>query len=43
MGPIAAKSYPGRQLLRVLEGAGAKLLPARRAKQEADYGRRGHG
>jgi hypothetical protein len=43
MGPVAAKSYPGRQLLRVVDGTGAKRLPAPRAKQEADYGRRGHG
>jgi hypothetical protein len=42
MGPVAAKSYAGRQLLRV-EGTGAKALPAPPAKQEADYGRRGHG
>jgi transposase len=43
MGPVAAKSYPGRHLLPVLDGRGAKRLPAVRAKQEADYGRHGHG
>jgi hypothetical protein len=43
MGPIAAGSYPGRQLLQMVADTGAKVLPAARAKQEADYGRRGHG
>ena len=33
MGPEAAKSFPGRELVR----------PAARAKQELDYGRRGRG
>ncbi len=39
MGPEAAKSFPGQQLLRgPKEGQ-----PAERAKQEIDYGRRGKG
>jgi hypothetical protein len=37
MGPVAAKSYPGRQLI---DGT---ARPAERAKQELDYGRRGKG
>jgi hypothetical protein len=37
MGPQAAKSYPGR---RVVKPAGPE---AQRAKQEIDYGRRGKG
>lgn len=42
MGPVAAKSYPGRQLVGVQSQAqdGGE---AWRAKQEADYGRRGKG
>ena len=40
MGPEAAKSFPGRQLLRVV---GAPPDPAPRARQEVDYGRRGKG
>jgi len=37
MGPISAKSYPGRQLLRT------DTRPAGRARQEIDDGRRGKG
>jgi transposase len=37
MGPVAAKSYPGQEAIEV------QLRPAKRAKQEADYGRRGKG
>jgi transposase len=41
MGPEAAKSFPGQQLVRAVpERAGA---PAARARQEIDYGRRGKG
>jgi transposase len=39
MGPEAAKSHPGRQLIRP-DPAGARRV---RAKQEVDYGRRGKG
>ncbi len=42
MGPEAAKSFPGRQVVRALppaDGSG----PAERATQEIDYGRRGKG
>jgi hypothetical protein len=42
MGPIAAKSYPGHQLARV-EPQAEPRRPARRAKQEIDYGRRDKG
>ncbi len=38
MGPVAAKSYPGRDLIRLAPEAGAA-----RATQEIDYGRRGTG
>jgi len=38
MGPVAAKSYPGRDLVRPASAAGAA-----RARQEIDYGRRGKG
>jgi hypothetical protein len=38
MGPVAAKSYPGRQPLRPAPARGAA-----RATQEIDYGRRGMG
>lgn len=41
MGPVAAKSYPGRELIRVVPQAAD--AGAGRAKQEADYGRRGKG
>ncbi len=37
MGPEAAKSFPGQQLVN------ATARPAQRAKQEIDYGRRGTG
>ena len=40
MGPVAAKSYPGQDLVRPGRGAGAG---AERATQEIDYGRRGKG
>jgi transposase len=39
MGPEAAKSYPGQQLVPQADGQ----RPAERARQEADYGRRGKG
>lgn len=39
MGPEAAKSYPGQALVQQADGQ----RPAERAKQEADYGRRGKG
>ncbi len=39
MGPDAAKSYPGHQLVHHPDGQ----QPAERAKQEIDYGRRGKG
>ena len=39
MGPEAAKSHPGRVLVHEADGVHA----AERAKQEADYGRRGKG
>src|SRR5215213_8168233 len=37
MGPLSAKSYPGRDLVR------PHPSPAGRARQEIDYGRRGKG
>jgi hypothetical protein len=37
MGPLSAKSYPGRGLVR------PQPPPAGRARQEIDYGRRGKG
>jgi transposase len=39
MGPEAAKSYPGQALVHQTDGQ----RPAERARQEADYGRRGKG
>lgn len=39
IGPAAAKSYPGQQVLQQADGQ----HPAERARQEADYGRRGKG
>lgn len=42
MGPEAAKSFPGQQLVRALPDP-KRVKPAERAKQEADYGRRGKG
>jgi len=41
MGPEAAKSFPGRRLVRALPPSGARR--AERARQEIDYGRRGKG
>jgi transposase len=43
MGPESAKSFPGRELVRAYLGNGPKTLPAPRARQEIDYGRRGKG
>jgi len=45
MGPEAAKSFPGRELVHAhpREQPDGDPLPAERAKQEADYGRRGKG
>ena len=37
MGPVAAKSYPGQQVVDV------NARPAQRAKQEIDYARRAKG
>ena len=37
MGPTSAKSFPGQQAIAV------NIRPAKRAKQEIDYGRRGKG
>ncbi len=42
MGPEAAKSFPGRELVRARPDPGGGR-PAERAKQEVDYGRRGKG
>jgi len=42
MGLVAAKSYPGEQLVRAEAGADP-ARPAQRARQEIDYGRRGKG
>jgi DDE superfamily endonuclease len=42
MGPVAAKSYPGQQLVHGAPEV-APPLPAERATQEIDYGRRGKG
>ena len=42
MGPVAAKSYPGHQLVRMAP-EGTPPCPAQRATQEIDYGRRGKG
>jgi transposase len=45
MGPLSAKSYPGKQLIRTYPASAAQpaVQPAERAKQEIDYGRRGKG
>lgn len=43
MGPEGAKSFPGRQVVRARARTGEKRLPAARAQQQADYGRRGTG
>lgn len=40
MGPVAAKSYLGQQIVRT---DATELDPAQRARQEVDYGRRGKG
>lgn len=42
MGPEGAKSFPGQQLVRALPDPDGQR-PAARARQEADYGRRGKG
>jgi DDE superfamily endonuclease len=42
MGPEAAKSFPGQQLVRALADP-ASARPAERATQALDYGRRGKG
>jgi len=42
MGPEAAKSFPGRRLVRALPDPAA-ARPAERARQAVDYGRRGKG
>ena len=42
MGPESAKSFAGQQVVRALPDP-ANARPAERAKQEADYGRRGTG
>ena len=41
MGPLSARSYPGRQPVRAVSQTPQQ--PAERAKAEADYGRRGKG
>ena len=41
MGPVSAKSYPGSEPVRASPDAAG--VPAERAKQEIDYGRRGKG
>src|SRR5262249_8320109 len=41
--PLSARSYPGRQLLRIYDRLGVHVAPAPRAMQEVDYGRRGYG
>ena len=45
MGPESAKSFPGRELVHTQPRprADGDAAPAERAKQEADYGRRGKG
>jgi transposase len=45
MGPEAAKSFPGREAVRTAPqpAAGGGPVPAGRARQEIDYGRRGKG
>jgi hypothetical protein len=42
MGPEAAKSFPGQQVVRAVPDP-QERRPAERAKQEVDYGRRGKG
>lgn len=41
MGPVAAKTYPGQEVVQARPTTNGK--PSERAKQEADYGRRGKG
>jgi transposase len=43
LGPESAKSFRGRELARLYLGEGPKVVPAARAHQEIDYGRRGAG
>jgi transposase len=43
LGPLSAKTYPGEGWVRGYLGGGPKIVPARRATYEADYGRRGKG
>jgi DDE superfamily endonuclease len=45
MGPQAAKSFRGKQLVRgqPQQAEDGAVVPAQRAKQAADYGRRGKG
>jgi transposase len=43
MGPVSAKSFLGSRLVRAYDGEGHPVAPAARAKQQADYGRRGKG
>ena len=43
MGPESAKSFPGQQPVRTAPRDDGGRLPAGRAKQEVDYGRRGKG
>jgi transposase len=43
MGPLSARSYPGRQLVQIYDRSGQKRQPGARATQEVDYGRQGYG
>ena len=45
MGPESAKSFRGQQIVRAVPTVRADggVVPAERAKQEVDYGRRGKG
>jgi hypothetical protein len=43
MGPLSARSYPGRELVRVYDDRGEQVQPGPRATQAVDYGRRGSG
>jgi hypothetical protein len=45
MGPESAKSFPGQKLVQPepRRGPEGRALPAERARQEVDYGRRGKG
>lgn len=42
MGPESAKSFPGQRIVQAVPNANENR-PVERAKQEADYGRRGKG